>query len=303
MTRAMPTIFPSALDAVLEPIERAAWLDALADRISAVLTKALPNGPIKDAASGTPLGHPAHPVLVTVPIGSWLAATYLDLFGGRQSRPAARKLIAFGAAAALPTAFTGASDWMDTSGAERRVGLVHAATNYTALGLYASSWVARRRGSHARGVTLALVASSVLGVGGWLGGHLAYALGVGVDTTVFQHLPQDWADVAADADVTDQPSLVQVNGVPLLLVRADGAIRALADRCTHRGAPLHEGEIADGCVICPWHGSTFRLRDGSVQRGPATRPQPTLEVRTLDGRVSVRQADQQRSLRSNPVGQ
>ena len=303
MTRAMPTIFPKAFDALLEPIERAAWLDAVADRISAVLTKALPNGPIKDAASGTPIGHPAHPVLVTVPIGSWLAATYLDLFGGRHSRPAARKLVAFGAAAALPAAFTGASDWMDTSGAERRVGLVHAATNYTALGLYASSWVARRHGRHARGVTLALVASSVLGVGGWLGGHLAYALGVGVDTTVFQHLPQEWADVAADADVTDRPSLVHVNDVPLLLVRAEGAIRAIADRCTHRGAPLHEGDVADGCVICPWHGSTFRLLDGSVQRGPATRPQPTLEVRTVDGRVSVRRADQQRSLRSNPVGQ
>ncbi len=296
-------LLPKALDAFIEPIEKAAWLDAVADQISAVLAKTLPNGPIKDAASGTAWGHPAHPVLVTVPIGSWLAAAYLDLFGGRDSRPAARKLVALGAVAALPAAFTGASDWIDTAGAERRVGLVHAATNFTALGLYISSWSARRRGRHARGVALGLVGSSVLGVGGWLGGHLAYALGVGVDTTVFQHLPTDWADVAADTEVTDQPSLVQVNGVPLLLVRSEGAIRAIADRCTHRGAPLHEGDVAEGCVICPWHGSTFRLSDGSVQRGPATRPQPTLEVRSLDGRVSVRQAGQQRSLRSNAVGQ
>ena len=191
---------------------------------------------------------------------------------------------------------------MDTEGAEKRLGLAHAAANYTALGLYTGSWLARRRGKHARGVSLALAGSSVLTVGGWLGGHLSYALGVGVDTTAFQQLPTDWVDVAAESDVTDSPAEFDAAGVPVLLVRDGGQVRALADRCTHRGAPLHEGEISDGCVVCPWHDSTFRLDDGSIERGPATRPQPAFDVRVADGRVSVRRAEEPRSLRTNPVG-
>ena len=132
---------------------------------------------------------------------------------------------------------------MDTEGAEKRLGLAHAVANYTALGLYTGSWLARRRGKQARGVALALAGSSVLTVGGWLGGHLSYALGVGVDTTAFQQLPTDWVDVAAESDVTDSPAEFDAAGVPVLLVRDGGQVRALADRCTHRGAPLHEGEI------------------------------------------------------------
>jgi nitrite reductase/ring-hydroxylating ferredoxin subunit len=237
-----------------------------------------------------------------VPIGSWLAATFLDFAGGRASRPAAQRLIAFGAVAALPTAFTGASDWVDTTGAERRVGLVHAAMNYTALATYTASWLARRRGRHTRGVALAIAGLSVLGIGGWLGGHLSYALGVGVDTTAFEQLPTEWTDVAAESDVSTTPLLADADGVPVLLVRDGGSIVAIADRCTHRGAPLHEGDVADGCVTCPWHSSRFRLADGSVVQGPATRPQPVFEVLIADERVSVRRAQEPRALRTNPVG-
>lgn len=299
----MPTAMPAAaLDKLLEPIEDATWLDAVADRLSAVLSKVLPTGPVKDAASGTAIGHPVHPMLVAVPIGSWVAATYLDLLGGKKSRPAAQKLIAFGAVAALPTALTGASDWLDTVGAERRIGLVHATANYTALGMYTASWLARRRGNHVRGKALALGASGALGVGGWLGGHLAYAFGVGVDTTAFDSAPEEWTDVAADTDVTATPIKVAAGDMPVLLVRDGGTIVAIADRCTHRGAPLHEGTIADGCVTCPWHSSVFRLADGSVQRGPATRPQPALEVKVADGRVSVRRPAERHGLRANTTG-
>ena len=76
----------------------------------------------------------------------------------------------------------------------------------------------------------------------------------------------------------------------MLLARADGGLRALANTCTHAGGPLDEGELADGCVTCPWHGSTFRLDDGSVVRGPASTPQPTYETRVRDGWIEVRAA-------------
>jgi nitrite reductase/ring-hydroxylating ferredoxin subunit len=203
---------------------------------------------------------------------------------------------------ALPAAFTGANDLLSTSGAERRVGLVHAALNDVALMTYGASWLARRRGRHGRGAVLALVAMGVTGAAGWLGGHLAYALGVGVDTTVFQQFPADWTDVCAEADVPDSRGMrVDVAGVPVLLARHDARVVALADRCTHRGGPLHDGEFAQGCVTCPLHGSRFALADGTVRSGPATRPQPVLEVRVESGRVQVRRPDEQRTLRTNPV--
>ena len=135
-----------------------------------------------------------------------------------------------------------------------------------------------------------------------MGGHLSYALGVGVDTTAFQHSPEAWTAVAADADVVpDRLLAASADGVPVLLTRApDGTALVLADRCTHRGAPLHEGELRGGCIVCPWHGSEFAL-DGSVVRGPATRPQAAYETQVVDGRVFVRRADEPRSLRTNPV--
>jgi nitrite reductase/ring-hydroxylating ferredoxin subunit/uncharacterized membrane protein len=291
-----------ALDRVLDRIEKAAWLDRIADASQAVLHAVYRPGLVKDAASGTPLGHPVHPLLVTVPIGSWVSASFLDLVGGTGSRTAARRLIAFGAVMAVPAAATGASDWSDTSGAERRVGLVHSAANYTALGLYGGSWLARRQGRQATGVALAALGGTVLTVSGWLGGHLSYALGVGVDTTAFQQLPTDWTDVAAESAVTTEPRVVDAGGVPVLLMRYEGQVLALDDRCTHRGGPLHEGTVEAGCVSCPWHGSRFRLADGSVARGPATRPAPVFEVRVTDGRVQVRVSDEQRALRRNQVG-
>jgi nitrite reductase/ring-hydroxylating ferredoxin subunit len=51
--------------------------------------------------------------------------------------------------------------------------------------------------------------------------------------------------------------------------------------------PLSDSELADGCLTCPWHGSVFRITDGSVARGPATAPQPAFEVREAGGTIQV----------------
>jgi nitrite reductase/ring-hydroxylating ferredoxin subunit len=87
-----------------------------------------------------------------------------------------------------------------------------------------------------------------------------------------------------------------------MLLRRNGTIYALNDRCTHRGGPLHEGTLIDDCIECPWHGSQFHLSDGSVARGPATTPQQSFEVRVDAGRVLVRRTGEQRALRTNAVG-
>ena len=142
----------------------------------------------------------------------------------------------------------------------------------------------------------------MLAAGGWLGGHLTYALGVGVDTTAFESGPDEWTAIGHLADLTvDQPAAVTTDGgVQLLVVRRAGDhVEVLEDRCTHRGGPLSDGELSgDGnCITCPWHGSTFRVATGEVVKGPATRPQPAYEARVVDGAVEVKR-DEVRSLRS-----
>ena len=74
----------------------------------------------------------------------------------------------------------------------------------------------------------------------------------------------------------------------IALANSGGTVFALENACTHAGGPLYEGEVQDGVVTCPWHGSRFRLSDGAVCRAPATFPVPRLETRVRGGRVEVR---------------
>ena len=60
-----------------------------------------------------------------------------------------------------------------------------------------------------------------------------------------------------------------VGDAEILVVNLDGQLLCLAARCTHAGAPLVEGELSQDVLTCPWHGSRFRVTDGSVIRGPA----------------------------------
>lgn len=284
---------------LLDRIEHAAGLDRAAELTARAARAVIPKGLVEDSLTGKQLGHPVHPALVAVPIGAWTLTNLFDLTG---DSAAASRAQATGILAALPSAATGASDWITTSGAERRVGFVHAAVNDLALLLHGWSWLQRRRGHDRTAAVLALAGTAVVGVGGWIGGHLAYALAVGVDTTSFQKFPDEWVDAAAEGDVPAVGLIgVDVAGIPILLARNAGKIVAYADRCTHRGGPLHEGSVDGGCVTCPWHGSVFSLADGSVVSGPATRPQPRLEVETVNGRVRVRRSEV-RTLRTNPVG-
>lgn len=287
------------LDRAVAALENTTALDGIGSRLAALVGKLVKPGPVEDTLSGTQIGHPAHPSLVVVPLGAWVSSTVLDAVG---ERDAARRMVGFGLLASGPAVATGLSDWANTMGAERRVGLVHAAANDVAIGLYAGSWFARRSGRTTAGVALSSAGMALLTVAGWLGGHLAYAQGVGVDTTAFQSYPGDWVDALGEEEVREgELSHVEVGGVPILFTRRHGSVVAMADRCSHRGGPLHEGELRDGCVVCPWHASAFDLGTGDVARGPAVRPQPTMQVRVHNGRVHVRR-DEERTLRTNPAG-
>lgn len=137
------------------------------------------------------LGHAVHPSLTDLVLGTWTSATVLDLVGGRDAAPAAQRLVAAGLLAAGPTAWTGWAEWLTAGDREKRAGLVHAVTNGAAIGIYAASWAARRRGRHGSGVGLALAGAAVSGVGAYLGGHLAAARKVGSHDPAYAVTPPD----------------------------------------------------------------------------------------------------------------
>lgn len=121
------------------------------------------------------LGHAVHPMLTDVVLGTWTSASLLDLLGGDESVTAARRLIGVGLLAWGPTAWSGWAEWSEAGVREKRVGLVHAVCNGVAMGTYAGSWIARRRGRRGAGVGLALAGAFVSSMAGYLGGHLVEA--------------------------------------------------------------------------------------------------------------------------------
>lgn len=277
------------LDDLVGRVERWKALDRVGRPAAAAVGRAVSPRPVRNLLSGTALGHPAHPLLTDLPIGAWSMATLLDLVGGRAAEPAADLLVVTGMATAVPTAATGLNDWSDTKGAARRVGQVHAASVNIGLALYTASFVSRRRGSRTTAKALGLAGLGAVMVGGFLGGHLSYGLGVNVNRTAWRRGPKDWTEVLGEAELAPGGHrLVQAGSVSVLLVRESDGITALDSVCSHMGGPLEEGTFADGCVTCPWHGSTFRLRDGGIVRGPASVPQPAYETRVQEGRIQVR---------------
>jgi nitrite reductase/ring-hydroxylating ferredoxin subunit/uncharacterized membrane protein len=279
---------------MLSRLERTHALDGVSDKLQgAVQVVARPQA-VQDLLHGVWLGHPLHPALVQLPIGSFMSAAVLDLVPG--GRKAATTLIAIGTASATPAIAAGLVDWSQMTKDRRRVGLVHATANAVALTFYVGSLLARLSGRPARGRALAFAGLSMAGAGAYLGGHLAYSQGGGMNHAAPEvaRLPEDWTAVAQLAELAEGKTLVRkIDDVSILLYRDGQRVTALIERCAHETGPLGEGEIvgtgADACVVCPWHGSTFRLSDGLVVHGPAANDQPVLRSRVRAGVVEVAQ--------------
>jgi nitrite reductase/ring-hydroxylating ferredoxin subunit/uncharacterized membrane protein len=277
------------LENAMKRLEQAEGLDELAGKLVGLVGPAVRPRLVKNALSGTWLGHRFHPLLVPLPIGFWSGALIFDLIATRRARWAADVLVGSGIAAAVPTAAAGLSDWADAEPEGRRVGLVHLSCNTLALVCYSASLVARLLGRRKTGVGLGLAGAAAISVGGYLGGHLSYVQGVGVERRRFAGGPKEWTAVLDAAELAEgAPRVVRADDTEILLVREGNRLYALWASCTHEGGPLAEGSFADGCVTCPWHGSTFRLADGHVVRGPAAASQPVYEARVTDGKVEVR---------------
>jgi nitrite reductase/ring-hydroxylating ferredoxin subunit/uncharacterized membrane protein len=284
---------PQSTEYILARIERDERLDGVAGSLAGWVERVIPEGSLRDLLHGVWLGHPLHPMLTDLPIGAWTTAWILDLVGGERAAPTAQMFVGFGCLSALPTAVSGAVDWSQAGTSAKRVGLVHGLANSVALALYSWSWWERRRGRRTVGIALGFGGATAATVGGYLGGHLAFRRAVGANRVGGIEAPAEWSDaspVSNQRPRAGDTQLIEFEGDELLVVAELGA--AIAARCTHEGGPLGDGELVgvgrDRCVVCPWHGSTFRFENGAVVRGPATSPQPAFDARPHLGGWQVR---------------
>jgi nitrite reductase/ring-hydroxylating ferredoxin subunit/uncharacterized membrane protein len=279
----MPTISETLVGAALATPNLDAAADALAAPVNGAYAAAgAPGRLLKDLLNGTWLGHPLHPVLTDVPIGAWTAALALDLLGERRG---AKIAVGVGLLGALGAAVSGLTDWVDTSGKPRRLGVVHAAVNGTATLLYAASFLARGR-DDALGVAFSVLGYGAVSLGALYGGALSLDLQIGVNHAHGAEPPEDEVDAGAVFEIPDGGMRrVDAHGYPVLLVRYGEDVHAIAAVCSHQGGPLDEGTLDGDVVTCPWHGSQFCVRDGGIVHGPAAYPQPAFRVRVSGGRV------------------
>ncbi|HVC41298.1 MAG TPA: Rieske (2Fe-2S) protein [Candidatus Saccharimonadales bacterium] len=271
---------------IVAAIEEIPGLEGMGEWLSKALEPLTRQRTLMDVLHGRWLGHALHPALSDVPLGMWTSVPVLDLIGDDAG---ATTLTAVGCIAAAATAVTGTADWSVTYGRDRRLALVHGLANTAVLGLQLGSLASRLRGRKGRGRFLSVAGLAAGAAAAYLGGDLVLDRALTVNHTASLSGPEEWTDVAADADVAEGAlSVADVDGRKVLLTRVNGAVCALENTCSHAGGPLNEGTVEDGEVVCPWHGSRFRLSDGAVLAGPATFPQPQLEARKVAGRVQIR---------------
>lgn len=91
-------------------------------------------------------------------------------------------------------------------------------------------------------------------------------------------LERAWYAVALQRDVGDQPHRVEVLGRPWIVLRMGGEVRAFADRCPHRLAPLSLGSNLGDTLQCRYHGWEFSP-EGTAVRVPALGDDATLPPR------------------------
>jgi len=101
-------------------------------------------------------------------------------------------------------------------------------------------------------------------------------------------MSSDWIDIGDAGAVREAtPLSVEVDGIPIVVVRCGSEIHAVEDRCTHDGEPLGGAEVEACQIVCPRHGAHFCLRTGEALTPPAYEPLRTYKVKEQDGRILV----------------
>ncbi|MEX3931657.1 FAD-dependent oxidoreductase [Paraburkholderia phymatum] len=97
----------------------------------------------------------------------------------------------------------------------------------------------------------------------------------------------DMQKVARLSDLASGMKRVDADGTPILLIRSGKAVHALSAECPHAGAPLEEGALCNGRLVCPWHKATFDIASGAIIEPPALLPLMRYPVHLADDDVLV----------------
>jgi nitrite reductase/ring-hydroxylating ferredoxin subunit/uncharacterized membrane protein len=276
------------------------------DRIARVWQPAILR--LRDAAgargkyflNGTFLGHSLHPMLTDIPIGAWTVTALLDaieVFDGPDVAFASDTALALGLAGAVGAIATGYAEWADTSDDPRTLGMAHAALNGAAFTGYVASLLLRANDKRGSAIAVSMASYGLVAFAAFLGGELMAGYQLGTKHTAEpKPPPEKYVKVASLDEIADGAMhAVEVDGVPILLLRQSDEVFAISGACSHRGAPLREGTLEnDDCVRCPWHGSVFSFKDGTAVEGPATFPQASFQTRIVKGAVELRAPKRER---------
>ena len=269
------------------------WVVRVVDAFYRVLGR--PGKWFQDFLNGSWLGHPTHPVVTDIVVGGATLVVVFDLaamlFGATDLDPAALIAVAVTALAAVSAVVTGLTDFTGTAkGDERNVAILHGVVNIVATLAYFASFGARVGGAVEAGRWLSLAGAVILAGGAYVGGHLVFKYGYMVNRNAFAkgQRAKEYTGVLAVADLPqDTPTKAMLGTTALVMVRRGELVSALKATCSHAGGPLPEGKLAGDTIVCPWHGSAFRLRDGAVIHGPASTRQVTYRARIANGQVEV----------------
>ena len=253
---------------------------------------------LKTLLNGTWLGHPLHPVITDVPVTAWVITAVFDviwLISPNTFAWAARGAevtVVIGLLGALGAIVTGLTDWSDTYGAERRIGLDHALFNAIATILYLVSFILRLLAGPGDSIAAAIIGFVGLAsvtYAAYLGGDMVFTKGTGVNHTAWEAAGEDYEAVLPLASVEENKLYrVTAAGVPVVLLRQGLQFYAISATCPHAGGPLDEGTLDGDVVECPWHRSRFNMRNGRVLTGPATVNAPRYDVRVRNGQIEVK---------------
>lgn len=251
--------------------------------------------------------HPIHPMLIPFPLAFLTGAFLADLvaviadsgewwrFGGW--------LALAGIVTAVIAGIPGLIDLLyavppNSSGKKR--GIYHMVVNLTVVALFIIAWLVRDSDPPRPSwvvVIIEAIGAGLLGVGGWMGGTLAYRNLIGVDHRYAEagKWKEQWVEDtdgpidagAEDQLEVDQMKLIRAGDRRIVLGRTEEGYVAFDDHCTHRGGSLAGGVMICGTVQCLWHGSQFDCRSGAVKAGPAEEPIRTYPIDVRDGRVFV----------------
>ena len=249
---------------------------------------------LQDLLNGSWLGHSLHPVVVDVVVGGSTAAVLLQVLswlGVGDLRVAILWVLALTWLAGLSAIVSGLTDFKDTAtGDERHVVGLHGLINILATTVLIGAFLGLLADADLLAGVLIVAGFAILSVGAFIGGHIVFKYGYMVNHNAFSggKKAKEYAAILPQADLAEAtPTKAMLGPTALVLVRRGDLVFALKETCSHAGGPLSQGTLDGYTVICPWHGSAFRLSDGAVRHGPAATRQVAYRARINGDQVEV----------------